>query len=104
MRLYRFRPNLYLPEKSITHLFSFIIGVLWALSVTKLDSKFEETDNVFRDFAEFLGISRGMFVNHNYTFASHFLEQSNGNEERAFDLFYAAFEEFLLEKEDLNNE
>lgn len=103
LRLYRSRPLLYLPEKSITQLFSFIIGFLWALSINKLDSRYNENDKIFHDFALFLEINRGMFVHHNYTFARHFLEQSNGNEERAFNLFYAAFEEFLLEKEDLSN-
>ena len=32
------------------------------------------------------------------------LEQTNNDEEKAFDLFFALLEEFKLEKENLNNE
>ncbi|HEX8247374.1 MAG TPA: hypothetical protein VF599_04255, partial [Pyrinomonadaceae bacterium] len=32
------------------------------------------------------------------------LQESNGDEEKAFDLFFALLEEFKLEKEDLSHE
>lgn len=103
LRLYRNRPSLYLREKSMIQLINFVIGFLYALSVNKLDSEYKKYDEFFEGFSIYLGINRGMFVHHNFTFARHFLEQSNGNEERAFDLFFASFEEYLKDKE-LTNE
>ena len=95
LRLYRQRPLLYLPEKSISHLCSFIIGYLCALKITNAEHK--RIDSFFKGFDRFLEINKGMFVHHYYTYASHFLENSDNNEERAFDLFFAQFEEFALE-------
>jgi phosphoribosylanthranilate isomerase len=104
LKLHRYRPLLYLPEKSITQLITFVIGFLYALNINKLDSKYKEIDKILHDFANHLGINRGMFVHHNYTFATYFLEQCNNDERKAFDLFFALLEEFKLEKEDLSNE
>lgn len=95
LRLYRQRPLLYLPEKSISHLCTFIIGYLCALKMT--DSEYKRIDSFFKGFDKFFKINKGMFVHHYYTYASHFLEKSDNNEERAFDLFFAKFEEFALE-------
>ena len=95
LRLYRQRPLFYLPEKSITHLCSFIIGYLCALKLT--DSEYKMIDLFFRGFDKFEVIEKGMFVHHYYSYASHFLEKCNNREDRAFDLFFARFEEFALE-------
>lgn len=95
LRLYRQRPLFYLPEKSISHLCSFIIGYLCALKIT--NSEYKLIDSFFKDFDKFLEINKGIFVHHYYTYASHFLEKSKNSEERAFDLFFAKFEEFALE-------
>ncbi|MGI8555532.1 MAG: hypothetical protein ACR2LT_04145, partial [Pyrinomonadaceae bacterium] len=92
--LYRQRPLSYLPKKSITHLCSFIIGYLCALKST--DSEYKMIDSFFRDFQKFEEIEKGMFVHQYYSYASHFLEKSNNHEDRAFDLFFAKFEEFAL--------
>lgn len=95
LRLYRQRPLLYLPERSISHLCSFIIGYLCALKIT--NAEYKRIDSFFKGFDKFLEINKGMFVHHYYTYASHFLERSNNREDRAFDLFFAKFEEFALE-------
>lgn len=81
---------------------TFVIGFLYALSVNNLKSEYKNFDKVFQEFAVNLGINKGMFVHHYYIFAKYFLEESKNDEERAFDLFYATFEEFKLEKEDLD--
>ena len=99
LRLYRQRPKMYLPEKSVTDLCIFIIGFLCALDANKMDSEYKAISKLFDGFDKYLGIQRGGFVHHYYVYATHFLEISKGDEERAFDLFYAALEEFLLEKE-----
>jgi phosphoribosylanthranilate isomerase len=104
LRLFRQRPKLYLPEKSVTALCIFIIGFLSALDTNKIESEYKAIDKVFGEFNKYLGTQRGRFIHNYYIYAEHFLKLSAGNEERAFDLFYAAFEEFLLEKEDLSNE
>lgn len=95
LRLYRQRPLLYLPEKSITHLCSFIIGYLCALKST--DSEYEMIDLFFKGYDRFEEIEKGMFIHHYYSYANHFLEKCNNREDRAFDLFFAKFEEFALE-------
>jgi phosphoribosylanthranilate isomerase len=96
LRLYRYRPKLYFPEKSITQLSIFLIGFFCALDVTK--SNYEENNKIFKNFDKYEGIERGMFTHHFYSYARHFLGKSENNEERAFDLFFARLEEFLLEK------
>lgn len=102
LRLYRKRPKLYLLQKSITHLCIFIIGYLSALDTN--DSEYIFINKTFESFDDYEGIKRGMFIHHYYSYAKYFLEQSDGDESRAFDLFYAKLEEFLLEKEILRNE
>lgn len=102
LRLYRYRPKLYFPEKSITQLSIFLIGFFCALDVTKTD--YDENNNFFKEFDKYTGIQRGMFTHHFYSYATHFLREGNNDEERAFDIFFALLEEFKLEKEDLSNE
>lgn len=92
----------YLTRKSVTQICSFIFGYLCALS--PMSSKFEEAQELLRSFEEYLGVEREMFSHAIDSFAVYFLKVSGGDEERAFELFYANLEEFLLEKEDLSNE
>lgn len=102
LRVFRSRPKMYFPEKSITQICIFIFGFLSALDITK--SNYAATDKFLRSFEEFENIQRGSFNSGIYSYAEHFLAKSNGNEERAFDLFYAKLEEFKLEKENLSND
>ena len=93
---YRQRPKLYLPEKSITHLCTFIIGYLCALNHTS--KEYKEYYDYFQEFDRFLEIRKGMFIHHFYEYSRHFLDESEGNEADAFDMFYAKLEEFELER------
>lgn len=98
LRLYRYRPKLYLPEKSISHICSFIVGFLSALDITKSD--YETTDRLLRGFEKHVGIKRGIWIHGIYFYAEHFLSKCDNNEEKAFDLFFALLEECELEKEE----
>lgn len=97
LRLYRQSPSSYLPEKSITHLCTFIIGYLSALKST--DCEFSQIVNFFNGFDKFVEIRKGTFIHNYYIYSKHFLEKCNNREDRAFDLFFAKFEEFALENE-----
>ena len=100
LRVFRSRPKMYFPQKSITQICTFIFGFLSALDITKSD--YETTDNFLRSFEKYAEIhNRGMFTHGIYSYAEHFLNICNENEEKAFDLFFALLEEFKLEKEDL---
>jgi phosphoribosylanthranilate isomerase len=90
-----------LPKKSITQLVVFLFGFLCAMDLTKIDS--EKTFDSLGRFEKFIGIKeRGIHLNGIYSYIKHFLEISNGDEERAFDLFFALLEDFKLEQEDLS--
>jgi phosphoribosylanthranilate isomerase len=100
LRLFRSRPRLHLYNKSLTQLCSFICGYYSALDGP--DSDFNSKDNLFRRFDNWLDLQRGMFISGIYSYSQFFLEKCNGDEELAFDVFFACLEEFLLE--DLTNE
>ncbi|HXG85918.1 MAG TPA: phosphoribosylanthranilate isomerase [Pyrinomonadaceae bacterium] len=95
LRLFRYAPNIYLPQKSITQICIYIFGYLTALFKSK--SEYENTDEFLKRFDKYENIERGMFSHGIYAYAEHFLNKSNNDEEKAFDLFYAKLEEFLLE-------
>jgi phosphoribosylanthranilate isomerase len=91
-----------LPKKSITQLVIFIFGFLCALDLARIESG--ETFETLRGFEKFVGIvNRGIHLQGIYHYIKHFLDRCDGDEEKAFDLFFALLEEFKLEKEDLNN-
>jgi phosphoribosylanthranilate isomerase len=97
--LFRYMPNTYLmPQKSITLVCTFIYGYLTALFEKQ---EYEKIQKLFLDFDEHNGIERSWFSHGIYSYAEYFLEKCNGDEEKAFDLFFALLEEFKLEKEDL---
>ncbi len=99
LRVFRSRPKMYFPQKSVTQICIFIFGFLSALDITKSD--YETTDKFLRSFENYAGIQRGMFTHGVYSYAKHFLDNCNNDEEEAFDLFFALLEEFKLEKEGL---
>ena len=102
LRVFRSRPKMYFPQKSITQICIFIFGYLSASDITKFN--YENTNNFLSDFDKYEGIKRGLFTHGIYSYAKHFLDKSNDNEERAFNLFFARLEEFKLEKENQGNE
>src|SRR5205085_11630071 len=95
LRLFRLRPNLFLLRKSITQLCSFISGFYTAI---QYPDSYYDTNEVLRKFAGWLGFRRGITPRHFFMYSEYMLEKTNGDEERAFDLFFALLEEFLLEK------
>ena len=92
----------YFTQKSVTQICSFIYGYQCALAISS--SEYDKTHELLRGFEEYEGISRGRFEHAIYSFAEHFLKLTDGDEERAFDLFFAKLEEFKLEKEDLDKD
>lgn len=98
LRVFRARPELYFPDRSITQICVFICGYLSALD--SLDSTYETEDKFLRLFDDFEGIRRGMFAQGIYSYAKHFLDKTDNGEERAFDLFFAKLEECFLETQE----
>ncbi|HMS42354.1 MAG TPA: phosphoribosylanthranilate isomerase [Pyrinomonadaceae bacterium] len=86
-------------KKSIREIIIFIFGYFCALNETE----FKEKMKFFVAFEKHLGIKRTRFVDGFFCYESFFLEKSNNDDEKAFDLFFALLEEFKLEKEDLSN-
>jgi len=86
-------------RKSIREIIIFIFGYFRALS----EEEFKEEMKFFEAFEKHLGIKRTRFVDGFFAYEWYFLERSDNDEARAFDLFFAAFEEFLKE-EVLSNE
>lgn len=96
LRLFRSRPKLYLPQKSITQICIFIYGFLSALDIEK--TAYDSAEAFLKKLDRHERIQRGMFAHGIYSYAKHFLDKCNGDEEKAFDLFFAKLEESLLEK------
>jgi phosphoribosylanthranilate isomerase len=101
LRLFRYTPPWSLPQKSIIQLCTFIFGYLTASSKQK--QEYEKIEKLLDGFDKFEGIERSKYVDGIYAYSEHFLNRSDGDEEKAFDLFFAELEEFLLE-ENLSNE
>jgi phosphoribosylanthranilate isomerase len=84
-------------KKSIRETVIFIYGYFCALS----ELEFKENMKFFEAFEKHLGIKRTRFVDGFFSYESYFLEKTDNDQEKAFDLFFALLEEFKLEKEDL---
>lgn len=97
LRLSRLRPKLFLRGKSITKLCSFICGFYTAMNLAESD--YDRNERLFREFDRWLGIRRGLMPHSFFAYSDYTLEKVNGDEEKAFDLFFALLEEFILEKE-----
>ncbi len=82
-------------KKSIREIIIFIFGYFCALS----ENEFKEKMKFFEAFEKHLGIKRTRFVDGFFAYEEYFLEKSDNDEEKAFDLFFALLEEFKLEKE-----
>ncbi len=84
-------------KKSIREIIIFIFGYFCALS----EAEYKENMKFFEAFEKHLGIKRTRFVDGFFSYESYFLEKSDNDKEKAFDLFFALLEEFKLEKVDL---
>lgn len=82
-------------KKSIREIIIFIFGYFCALG----EEEYKEKIKFFDAFEKHLGIKRSRFIDGFFSYERYFLEKSDNDEERAFDLFFALLEEFKLEKE-----
>jgi phosphoribosylanthranilate isomerase len=102
------RPAWYLSKLSITLLRTFLDGFDWALKLNDLKfdwknfrpNKESGSSISFQDWIaeKFLG-----FTSTSMGWNNIILEQTDKDEEKAFDLFFALLEEFKLEKESMKN-
>lgn len=99
LRHFRAREFSYI-KKSIREITIFVFGYFCALS----EAEFKEEMKFFQAFENYLGIKRTRFVDGFFAYEPYFLERSDNDEEKAFDLFFALLEEFKLEKENLKSE
>jgi len=95
------KPAMYLGKKSLTLLFTFFCGIDLADKLS--EKKFNTMEVLFNDFADFV---QHKFKQDRSTMGwlPRILEKVDGDEIKAFDLFFALLEEFKLEKEDLGND
>jgi len=96
LRVFRSRPKLYFPSKSITQLCSFVCG--YFSGVAEASSKKEDYRDFFHRFARWLDLDHGSFDVSIFAFSSYTLKRTDDDEEEAFDLFFALLEEFKLDQ------
>ncbi|MEP6904217.1 MAG: phosphoribosylanthranilate isomerase [Actinomycetota bacterium] len=108
----RQHPSMFLGKYSISELFTFLYGIEYGLRVLNKE-RFEFNWKQFKPESE-----RRHQVGFQSWISKKFLEnaesanvwstiilwQTNNDEEKAFDLFFALLDEFKLEKEDLTND
>ncbi len=101
MKGFQTRPQLYIGEKSLSLLVMYLQGFYTATQ--SFGIKFE---NGFYPKGLNDWIRKQLTVEDKEAlhFSNLILEECNGDEEKAFDVFFALLEEFKLEKEDLSNE
>jgi phosphoribosylanthranilate isomerase len=94
--LIHLRPAMYIGRKSISHLSGFLSGMNFGYHLTNNETKypFQFSDKLREFFQNRFG---------SLPF-SRILKECNGDEEKAFDLFFALLEEFKLEKENLGGD
>lgn len=94
-------PAMYVGEKSLTRLQMFFYGYCFALD--RQDIEFNQRKFKKSGFHDWIAKKLG-WSESTSGWLNMILNEVNGDEERAFDLFYLLLEEFKLEKEDLSNE
>ena len=96
------RPAMFFGKKSIINLKAFIDGLFFAEKYFDFDFDWKSfySEDDFHDYtAKYFGWRESTAG-----WANIILEESQNDEEKAVDVFYALLEEFKLEKEDLSNE
>jgi phosphoribosylanthranilate isomerase len=96
-------PGSYFEQKSLTSLTAFLNGfqsaLNWTIADFDLDLFEPVTSNVFSRFIE---EKLRVKIKNEANWNGLILNETNGNEEEAFDLFFTLLEEFKLKKEDLS--
>jgi phosphoribosylanthranilate isomerase len=101
LRAIQKRPQMYFGKKSLSDLFNFLSGFEYALNYS--ESNFE-TERFFQCFEQWALRKLTGKSESPYRWIGAILQKCSGDEEKAFDLFFALLEEYKLEKEELNNE
>jgi phosphoribosylanthranilate isomerase len=97
----RQRPELFLGEKSLSKLQIYLLGFQSALYFSKSNYSLGKYDS--EEFRMWMSKRVGYVYPNSFNCMTYIREKCDGNEEKAFDLFFALLEEFKLEKEDFNN-
>jgi phosphoribosylanthranilate isomerase len=94
--LIHLRPAMYIGRKSISHLSGFLSGMNFGYRLANNETKypFQFSDKLSEFFQNRFG---------SLPF-NRILKECNGDEEKAFDYFFALLEEFKLEKENLGDD
>jgi phosphoribosylanthranilate isomerase len=96
------RPIMYFGRKSLTDLQNFMLGFQTALSFAKSDFDLGKYDT--EEYRKWMGEKIGYGYPNTIDCMTHILRKFDKDEEKSFDYFFALWEEFKLEKEDLSNE
>ncbi|HEX8738447.1 MAG TPA: phosphoribosylanthranilate isomerase [Pyrinomonadaceae bacterium] len=96
------RPQMYLGEKSLSKLQTFLHGFFTALHLAK--ANFETGKYESEEFRKWMGEKVGYGYPNSISCMTHILRKLDNDEAKAFDLFFALLEEFKLEKENLSME
>jgi phosphoribosylanthranilate isomerase len=100
LRAIQEHPQMYFGKKSLWDLFNFLLGFKYALDFS--ESNFET--GKFFEYFEHWSLQKLIGKKESpYRWIGVILEKCNGDEEKAFDLFFALLEEFKLEKENLSD-
>jgi len=100
MKGFQTRPQMYFGKKSLTLMMLYLQGFDNAAQMFGIEFEngfYPEISNWVR---EKLNVENKLSLH----YSNLILEECDGDEEKAFDLFFALLEEFKLEKEDLSNE
>lgn len=95
------RPVMYLGEKSLTRLHVYVSGFFMAVTQAGV-GKFDVKKFFSQEFNELVRKKLEVKQPNTFYWLQNILQKVGGNEEKAFDLFFALLKEFKLEKEDLS--
>lgn len=94
------RPQMYFGKKSLSLLIMYLRGIDTAAQYFGIEFENGFYPEISKWIRKKLNIGNKLSLH----YSNLILEECNGNEEKAFDLFFALLEEFKLEKENLSNE
>ncbi len=100
MKGFQTRPQMYFGKKSLTLMIMYLHG-FWSATM-QFGIEFE--NGFYPEMSDWVRKKLNVKDKLSLHYSSLILEECNGDEEKAFDLFFALLEEFKLEKENLSNE
>lgn len=96
------RPEMYFGKKSLTLLSFFLDGFRTALHFSH--SNYDTGKLFLEEFHKWMMEKLKLCYPNTLTWSIHIPRKVEGDEEKAFDLFFALLEEFKLEKEDFDDD